>query len=163
MMFPALVLLLAPLLPESPRWQYTNGNMEKAKAFLTKYHGNGNPDSEWVKLQMWEYETYLELQGADKRWWDYRALFKNRASFYRLMSNCLTALFGQWAGNGKFFHQLQASICRNMLIHIFRCRFLLPQWSSHYGWYHRQNYSRQSLCCNERCPDRHFRTWKLLR
>lgn len=100
MMFPGLVFVFALFLPESPRWLYTNGQMDKAKSFLTKYHGNGNPDSEWVKLQMWEYETYLELQGADKRWWDYRALFKNRASVYRLMTNCLTSLFGQWAGNG---------------------------------------------------------------
>lgn len=100
MMFPAIVFVFAWFLPESPRWLYTNGKQEQAKAFLTKYHGNGNPDSEWVKLQMWEYEAHLELQGADKRWWDYRALFKNRASRYRLMANCLTSLFGQWAGNG---------------------------------------------------------------
>jgi len=100
MMFPGLVFIFAWLLPESPRWLYTNGKMEQAKAFLTKYHGNGNPESEWVKLQMWEYETHLELQGADKRWWDYRALFRDRPSRYRLMVNCLTSLFGQWAGNG---------------------------------------------------------------
>jgi len=42
----------------------------------------------------------LEQDGADKRWWDYRALFKNRSSRYRLLVNCLTSLFGQWAGNG---------------------------------------------------------------
>ncbi|KFY02454.1 hypothetical protein O988_02142 [Pseudogymnoascus sp. VKM F-3808] len=85
---------------ESPRWLYANGKPDKAREFLVKYHGNGNPNSEWVTLQMNEYEQYLELQGADKRWWDYRALFKDRASRYRLMVNCLTALFGQWAGNG---------------------------------------------------------------
>lgn len=100
MMFPGLVLLFVWFLPESPRWNYTNGKPEEAKAFLTKYHGNGNPDSEWVRLQMFEYESHLEMDGADKRWWDYRALFKNRASVYRLMVNCITALFGQWAGNG---------------------------------------------------------------
>ncbi|KUJ19850.1 MFS sugar transporter-like protein [Mollisia scopiformis] len=100
MMFPGVVWVFAYFLPESPRWNYTNGKADKAKAFLTKYHGNGNPESEWVKLQMWEYEAYLELEGADKRWWDYRALFRDRASVYRLMSNCLVSLFGQWAGNG---------------------------------------------------------------
>lgn len=100
MMFPGLVWVSAFFLPESPRWNYCNGKAEKAKAFLTKYHGNGNPDSEWVRLQMWEYEAHLELDGADKRWWDYRALFRNRASTYRLMVNCIVSLFGQWAGNG---------------------------------------------------------------
>ena len=100
MLFPALVVVFAFLLPESPRWNYCNGRQDQAKAFLTKYHGHGNPESEWVKLQMFEYESHLELEGADKRWWDYRALFKNRASCYRLATNCITALFGQWAGNG---------------------------------------------------------------
>ncbi|KAG4419453.1 hypothetical protein IFR04_007410 [Cadophora malorum] len=99
-MFPGVVFLAAWFLPESPRWLYTNGKQEQAKAFLTKYHGNGNPDSEWVRLQMWEYEAHLELDGADKRWWDYRALFKNRTSRYRLACNCCVSLFGQWAGNG---------------------------------------------------------------
>lgn len=104
MLFPGLVVVGAIFIPESPRWLYTNGKMDQARAFLVKYHGNGNPNSEWVTLQMNEYEQYLELEGADKRWWDYRALFKDRASRYRLMTNCLTALFGQWAGNGTFQH-----------------------------------------------------------
>lgn len=100
MMFPGIVFIFCWILPESPRWLYCNGKREQAKAFLTKYHGNGNPESEWVKLQMFEYEAHLELNGADKRWWDYRALFKDRSSVYRLGCNCFVSLFGQWAGNG---------------------------------------------------------------
>lgn len=99
-MFPGIVFVSSFFLPESPRWQYCNGKQEAAKAFLTKYHGNSNPDSEWVKLQLSEYEAHLELDGADKRWWDYRALFRDRASVYRLGCNCFVSLFGQWAGNG---------------------------------------------------------------
>lgn len=99
-MFPGLIVLLVLLLPESPRWHYVKGHTEKAKATLARFHGNGNPESEWVKLQLWEYETHLELDGADKRWWDYRAVFRNRAAWYRIMSNCIVSLFGQWAGNG---------------------------------------------------------------
>ncbi|MCJ1389665.1 hypothetical protein MMC18_002522 [Xylographa bjoerkii] len=99
-MFPGLIVLLVWFLPESPRWLYVHGKTEKAKATLAKFHGNGNPESEWIKLQLWEYEAHLEMNGADKRWWDYRAVFKNRSSLYRLMSNCLVSLFGQWAGNG---------------------------------------------------------------
>ena len=99
-MFPGLIVALVWFLPESPRWLYVHGKQEQAKATLAKFHGNGNPESEWIKLQLWEYEAHLEMNGADKRWWDYRAVFKNRASLYRLMSNCLVSLFGQWAGNG---------------------------------------------------------------
>ncbi|RAL67256.1 hypothetical protein DID88_008022 [Monilinia fructigena] len=41
----------------------------------------------------------LEMDGADKRWWDYRALFKNRSTCYRLFCNVSISIFGQWAGN----------------------------------------------------------------
>jgi MFS family permease len=100
-MFPGIVVLGCYFLPESPRWHYTRNRREEATATLVRLHGNGNPDSEWVKLQLREYEEFLEMDGTDKRWWDYSALFRNRASVYRLMCNCLVALFGQWAGNGK--------------------------------------------------------------
>jgi sugar porter (SP) family MFS transporter len=106
--FPGLCLILTWALPESPRWQYVNGKREKAKEMLTWYHGEGNPDSVWVQMQLREYEEYLEVDGADKRWWDYRALFKDRASRYRLACNCTIAIFGQWSGNGPISYFISA-------------------------------------------------------
>jgi len=99
LMFSSIIFLAAYFLPESPRWLYVNNKMAASKAMLTKYHGDGNPDSEWVKLQMHEYEELLEMDGADKRWWDYGALFKNRSTCYRLFCNVCVTIFGQWAGN----------------------------------------------------------------
>lgn len=99
LMFSSIIFLSAYFLPESPRWLYVNNKQSQAKAMLTKYHGDGNPDSEWVKLQMHEYDDLLEMDGADKRWWDYRALFKNRSTCYRLFCNVAITIFGQWAGN----------------------------------------------------------------
>lgn len=99
LMFSSIIFLAAYFLPESPRWLYVNNKQAAAKAMLTKYHGDGNPDSEWVKLQMHEYEDLLEMDGADKRWWDYRALFKNKSTCYRLFCNVCISVFGQWAGN----------------------------------------------------------------
>ncbi|TVY16685.1 Lactose permease [Lachnellula arida] len=99
LMFSSFIFLLAYFLPESPRWLYVNNKKEQAKAMLTKFHGEGNPDSEWVTLQLNEYEELLEMDGADKRWWDYRALFKNRSTCYRLFCNVCITIFGQWAGN----------------------------------------------------------------
>lgn len=101
-MFAVVIFVAAFFLPESPRWLYVNNKQDQSKAMLTKYHGEGNPDSEWVKLQLNEYEELLEMDGADKRWWDYRALFKNRSTRYRLMCNVSISIFGQWAGNGPF-------------------------------------------------------------
>jgi MFS family permease len=98
-LFSGLIVIFSMLIPESPRWLYVNGKKDQAKEVLTKYHGNGNPDSPWVALQLHEYEELLNEDGADKRWWDYRALFRDRASFYRLGCNIVMSIFGQWAGN----------------------------------------------------------------
>ena len=100
--FPALVCLFCLFLPESPRWLYVSGQLDKAKAVLTKFHGYGNSDSVWVSMQLSEYEEYLELNGSDKRWWDYRALFKTRSSVNRLFCNCAIQAMGQEAGNGQY-------------------------------------------------------------
>ena len=105
-LFPGLVCLGAFFIPESPRWLYVNGKAEQAKAMLTKFHGGGNSDSVWVSFQMQEYEQYLELDGSDKRWWDYRALFKNRNTWNRLFCNCAIQAMGQEAGNCGFLHNL---------------------------------------------------------
>ncbi|KAH6657318.1 general substrate transporter [Truncatella angustata] len=107
-LFSGLIILFVFFLPESPRWLYVNNKKEAARAMLTKYHGNGNPDSAWVSLQMHEYDELLNMDGADKRWWDYRALFRNRASVYRLCCNLAVSIFGQWAGNAVLSYFLGA-------------------------------------------------------
>ncbi|KAK1963139.1 general substrate transporter [Colletotrichum sublineola] len=107
-MFPGIICLAAFFMPESPRWLYTNDRREEAKKVLSRLHAKGNSESEWVKLQLNEYEEFLELEGSDKKWWDYRALFRSRAAFYRLTCNCLVSCFGQWAGNGIVSYFLSA-------------------------------------------------------
>lgn len=98
-LFSGLIIIFVMFLPESPRWLYVHNKKDQAKAILTKYHGNGNPDSAWVNLQLFEYEQLLNQDGADKRWWDYRALFRDRGAVYRLSCNLIVTIFGQWAGN----------------------------------------------------------------
>lgn len=110
-MFGVIIFVAAFFLPESPRWLYVNDKQEQAKAMLTKFHGEGNSDSEWVKLQLNEYEELLEMDGADKRWWDYSALFKSRATVYRLFCNCSISIFGQWAGNCMCTPSLSLNHC----------------------------------------------------
>jgi MFS family permease len=108
---PSLLLIGCFFIPESPRWQFSHGQRDKCIQTLTKYHGNGNPDSVYVKLQMQEFDDWIELDGADKRWWDYRALFDSRASCYRVLL-CAAAVpaFSQWTGQAGVSYFLPAML-----------------------------------------------------
>ena len=64
MVFPGLIIVFAFFLPESPRWLYTRGKTQKAIDTLTYWHGNDNRESVWVRLQLAEYESYLEMDGS---------------------------------------------------------------------------------------------------
>ncbi|KAM0329496.1 hypothetical protein ACHAQA_004805 [Verticillium albo-atrum] len=107
-LFSGLICVLVWFIPESPRWLYVNNKQQEARDMITKYHGEGNPDSAWVTLQMNEYEELLDMNGSDKRWWDYSALFRNGASRYRLFCNVALSCFGQWAGNAVLSYFLGA-------------------------------------------------------
>jgi len=62
--FPALIVLFVWFIPESPRFQYVHNNRDQARATLIKWHGNGNPESIWVQLQLAEYEEFLNMNGT---------------------------------------------------------------------------------------------------
>lgn len=95
------VILLAPCLffPESPRWLFVHGHADTCRDVLVRYHGNENPASLYVQLQLREFDEQLELDGADKRWWDYRVLFNSRAAIYRaILCAVAVSAFSQWTG-----------------------------------------------------------------
>lgn len=100
MIFPGLIALFVLWFPESPRWLYTHGRSEEARDFLVKYHGLGDPDNEFVRLQIFEFETQLEVNGSDKRWWDYRPLFNSRAARYRMFCSMAMTAWGQLTSGG---------------------------------------------------------------
>jgi hypothetical protein len=73
-------------LPESPRWLVANSRDEEAKAFLTRFHGGGDPDDALVKLE-WLVNRSLDVlrttdatalqgrvQGRDRHRWRRQAL-----------------------------------------------------------------------------------------
>lgn len=62
--FPGLIVLFSWGIPESPRWLFVNNRREQAVETLCKWHGYGNRDSSWVKLQIAEYEEFLDTNGA---------------------------------------------------------------------------------------------------
>lgn len=97
---PGAACVIVLFLPESPRWLYTHNRQQEALDFMVKYHGEGDPENPWVKLQLAEFEDQLEMDGSDKRWYDYRALFNTRARRYRLGNSLMIGIWGALSNGG---------------------------------------------------------------
>lgn len=111
LVFPLILLPAAFSFPESPRWLFVHGKVEHCQAVLTKYHGNDNAASLYVQLELREFEEELELDGADRRWWDYRVLFNSRAAIYRaILCAVAVSAFSQWSGQGGLTYFLPAML-----------------------------------------------------
>ncbi len=65
-----IVMLAVFFLPESPRYLVANGRDQEAIDFLAKYHGNGDPNSRLVLLEIEEMRENIRLDGIDKTKWD---------------------------------------------------------------------------------------------
>ncbi|KAL1959470.1 hypothetical protein VTO42DRAFT_1915 [Malbranchea cinnamomea] len=136
LLFSGLIIVFVWFLPESPRWLYVHNKHDKARAMLTKYHGEGNPDSAWVKLELAEYEEHLEVNGPNKGifnldMFDYRPLFRTKVRCYRVFCSCCIAIFGQWAGNAVLSYFMSAvldsagvssDVAKNNVILINNCQ-----------------------------------------
>ena len=96
----SIVVLSVWFIPESPRWLYSHGYHEKAWDVIIKYHGEGSQDNPYVHLQVRDYEEAINLEGSDKKAWDYRALVDTKAARWRLLCVAIASFMSQWAQAG---------------------------------------------------------------
>ncbi len=87
-------------LPESPRFLMANGRDAEAVAFLARYHGNGNPSSRLVLLEVEEMKDNIRQDGIDKKAWDYRPFLLTHSGRWRMAQVLMISIFGQFSGNG---------------------------------------------------------------
>lgn len=84
--------------PESPRWLCSKDRHEEAFEILVKYHAEGDHDSAFVKAEMVQIKSTLEIEmeGAKESWLD---IFKQAGMRRRLFISAFLGLFTQWSGN----------------------------------------------------------------
>jgi hypothetical protein len=60
---------------------YSRGHKEKAAEILARLHSRDQDvNSPLIQIEIQEIEANISLSGADKRFWDFRALFHSAAA-----------------------------------------------------------------------------------
>ncbi|KAL1848913.1 hypothetical protein VTK73DRAFT_9984 [Phialemonium thermophilum] len=95
-----IVMCSVYFLPESPRYLMANNREEEAVAFLVKYHGNRDPHSRLVLLEVEEMREHIRRDGIDKHDWDYRPFLLTHSGRWRIAQVIMIGVFGQFSGNG---------------------------------------------------------------
>lgn len=107
MMLAVINFVFILVCPESPRWLYSRGRKDEAALVLAKLHSRDNDvQSPLVQLQLAEFEESISLEGADKRWWDFRPIFRTSPDRYRFSMCIIVACWGQLSGNGMISYFL---------------------------------------------------------
>lgn len=95
--FPIIQLSFLWLVPESPRWLISKGNVEQAKSIFVKFHAGGDSDSPLVETEVTEIMNAIEMEKVAQQttWTSFIATPGNRKRTYIAVS---LGLFSQWCG-----------------------------------------------------------------
>jgi len=86
------------MLPESPRWLVSRDREDEAFAVLTKYHAEGDANSEIVQAEMAQIRSTikLELENSKQSWMD---MISTAGMRRRVLISSFMGLFTQMSGN----------------------------------------------------------------
>jgi sugar porter (SP) family MFS transporter len=90
-----LLILLMPLLPESPRWLASKDRWEECLDILANVHANGDKDDPEVLAEMLEIRQYVDIEKDSSN--TYLTLF-NKKNWRRSMVGIMTQVWQQLAG-----------------------------------------------------------------
>lgn len=131
-------------LPESPRWLYSRGHEEKALKIMAHLHSRDNDiQSPLIQMEVAEFHESIKLDGADKRWWDFRPVFNTGAARYRFGLCVMVSCWGQLSGNGLITCEFASAAVPTGPVAYAR----LPPYSSPPGRYHQPRPPARSQLC----------------
>ncbi|KAF2458813.1 general substrate transporter [Lineolata rhizophorae] len=94
----AMQILFIFTIPESPRFLISKDRHEEAHKILAKYHAEGDMESEFVRAEMAQIQSTLEieLEFSKRSWWE---MVRAPGMRRRTIIASFLGLFTQWSGN----------------------------------------------------------------